>query len=322
MTLKSYQNFIGIDIGKYEVVMAVDGIGTIHSYSNDASGWDELYQAHRSCLETGLVVIETTGGYELGLLLYLCDLGIAVHRANTRQVKSFIRSYGSLAKTDALDAKALARYGKERFMRLVLYKPASKNSFALYELCQRRQDLIKMLVQEKNRMQAPRSQSIVKASCQALIALLKQQTVEIDQEIQQLIDKNPALKERQKVLMTVPGIGLVVARSLICLMPELGSLDRKQVASLAGLAPHPRDSGTKVGLRRIKGGRTEIRNALYMSAMAARNSHSGLAKFYAKLIGCGKKKMVALTALMRKIIVIANARVKESLVDKNLKLTT
>lgn len=312
MTLISYQNFIGIDIGKFELSLAIHGLKQSHAYPNNPLGWKTLHKDFRSKFKDALVIVETTGGHELGLILYLQKLKINVHRANTRQVKNFIRSLGTMAKTDHLDALALARYGCERHASLALFK-ANKDAFKLYELAQRRRDLNKMMVQEKNRIQSPRLDEIVKESCQAVIALLSQQVIQIDTHLQALIERDPELKERQQVLESIPGIGKVTARDLICFMPELGQLNHKQVASLAGLAPHANESGTYKGLRRIKGGRQEVRTALFMAAMAARCSHSRFKAFYESLIAKGKKPMVALTALMRKLIVVANARVKEML---------
>jgi transposase len=318
MTLTAYQNFIGIDIGKFELSLAVHGAKQSHIYKNDQAGWKALHKDFKAQFKGALVILETTGGHELGLILYLQKLKIKVHRANTRQVKNFIRSLGQQAKTDHLDALALARYGQERHESLSLFE-ASKEAFQLYELAQRRLDLKKILVQEKNRIKAPRMEELVKKSCEQVIALLEKQTQEMDAHLQGLIDRNPLLKERQKVLETIEGIGPITARSLLCFMPELGSLNHKQVASLAGLAPYANESGMYKGQRRIRGGRQEVRNALFMAAMAARLSNSRFKAFYLSLIEKGKKPMVALTALMRKLLVVANARIKEMLNASALK---
>ena len=152
MTEKAYKNFVGIDIGKFELVAAVHGKKQTETFENNEKGWGLFHKEWKLELKEALVVIETTGGHELGLILFLRKLKISVHRANTRQVKNFIRSLGQMAKTDALDAQGLARYGAERQESLKLFV-AAKDSLKLYQLAQRRRDLKKILVQEKNRVQ-------------------------------------------------------------------------------------------------------------------------------------------------------------------------
>lgn len=315
MSHSLYQNFVGVDIGKYEVVAAVHGSKQTYLFENTQEGWKVLHQTLKAYLKDSLVVLETTGGHELGLLLFLQKLKVTVHRANTRQVKNFIRSFGTLAKNDKLDALALARYGFERHTQLKPFQ-SNKEAFKLYELAQRRADLKKMLVQEKNRSKAPQGDQLVKNSCREVISLLEGQVKAIDNHLQALIDRNPDLKQRYETLQSIEGIGPVVARDLICYMPELGSLNQKQVASLAGVAPHANESGIFKGQRSIKGGRVQVRTILFMAAMAARKSNSRFQAFYNQLVARGKKPIVAITALMRKLIVVANARLKDLMSQK------
>lgn len=305
-----YNNYIGIDIGKSSFVVAVYGSKKTHEYDNDLSGINLFIKEFKKELSNALCVLETTGGYEMRLLLTLCETGIGVHRANTRKVKRFIQSYGNEAKTDKLDAKSLALYGYEREQRLELFSPLSTQSLVLFELVQRRNDLKQMLVAEKNRLQAPRAE-IIKDSCTKMITLLTSQMTAITDEINELIASDPVLKEKKAVLKTIPGIGDIIANELLVLLPELGSLTRRKIASLAGLAPKSNDSGQFSGYRCISYGRDGIKPILFLAAMAASNSNSSLKAFYNQLISKGKKKMVALTALMRKIIVIANARIRD-----------
>lgn len=308
MTL--YDNFVGIDIGKFSFVVAVYNQKQIKEYDNDAVGIKAFLQDYQKFLSNGLCILEVTGGYEMRLLLTLCDKGYAVHRANTRKVKHFIRSFGNAAKTDKLDSKALALYGYERRERLDCFTPQSKQALALYELVQRRQDLKRLLVAEKNRLQAPRA-NIIKQSCQAMIETIAEQIKLITEQLNALIGQDVILRKKKEVLKTVPGIGDITANELLILLPELGTLNRRQIASLAGVAPMANESGTFKGYRSTGHGRSDIKPILFMSAMAARNSNSTLKSFYTRLIESGKKKMVALTALMRKIVVIANARLSE-----------
>lgn len=308
--MKVYNNFIGIDIGKLSFVVAVYGSKKIREYENNLEGIESFLKDYRSLLPKGFIVLETTGGYEMRLLLALCEKGFAVHRANTRKVKNFIRSLGNGAKTDPLDGKALALYGYERHNRLECFKPQSKQSLELYELIQRCSDLKFMLVAEKNRLKAPRA-DYIKESCELMIDALAKQIETLTVRINQIIENDIVLKKKKEVLKTIPGIGEVTANYLLVLLPELGTLNRKQIASLTGLAPIANDSGLYKGYRATGHGRAGIKPVLFMAAMAARNSNSWLKSFYNRLVEAGKKKIVALTALMRKIIVIANARIRD-----------
>jgi transposase len=313
--MSKYSSFIGIDIGKSEVVVGQYGMKSTASFPNSKTGIKKFFKTYKADLPKALVILETTGGYETLFLHALLDKDIAVHRANTRQVKSFIRSWGTLGKSDALDAQALALYGFERHQRLPLFKKPSPEHIKLTALTQRRQDLTQMLVQEKNRLQSPQNNSFIIQCCKQMIRALEEQISLVTKEIETLINNDPLERQKKEILESIPGIGPIVSIFLLAFMPELGQINRRQAASLAGLAPHPYESGQKIGYRRTKGGREQVRSALFIAAMAARNSNSPLKAFYEKLIGKGKKKMVALTALMRKILVIANAKLKELNLD-------
>lgn len=318
--MKLYSNFIGIDIGKLSFVVAVHGKNKTKEYDNDASGIQLFMKEHKTILSNSLCVLETTGGYELRLVFTLCEQGYKVHRANACKVKYFIRSFGNKAKTDSLDAKALALYGYERADRLDCFTPLSKQSLALYELVQRRRDLTKLRVAEKNRLKAPRA-NIIQESCRIMIEMLTTQIQSITQQICALIEADPILQAKQAVLQTIPGVGPVISFELLVLLPELGTLSRREIASLAGVAPKANDSGQFNGYRVVGHGRDNIKPILFLAAMAARCSNSSLKAFYNNLIAAGKIKMVALTALMRKIIVIANARLRDYLLSENVAST-
>ena len=310
-----YQNFVGIDIGKFNFVVAIHGQGITKEYENTTDDITKFLDEYKDILSNSLIVMEPTGGYELELLYTLCDRNYAVHRSDTSKVKKFIESYGNGAKTDELDAKALAHYGQERYKTLALFLPQSKQALELFRLSRRKNDLKKILVAEKNRLQAPSSKAIHN-SCKNMIRVIDKQISMITEQIQETIDSDPILKEKQKVLKTIPGIGDAVSSELLILLPELGNqMTRRTIASLAGLAPRANDSGKFKGYRRTGHGRSGVKPYLFLAAMAARNSKSHLKEFYERLIAKGKKKMVALTALMRKIIVIANAKLK-ALVSK------
>lgn len=305
----AYHNFIGIDIGKFSFIVALHETKITHEYENSSTGISQFIEEYQGMLSDSLCILETTGGYELELLYTLRANHYAVHRADARKVKHFIRSFGNKAKTDTLDAKALANYGKERAEILELFCPQSKQSIDLFQLVQRRKDLKQILVAEKNRLKSPAAQ-LVRKSFEAMINLINEQIKEVTEQINLIIELDPTMKAKQAVLKSIPGIGDIVAFELLVLLPELGRLNRRKIASLAGLAPRANDSGKFQGYRRTGHGRDGIKPILFMAAMAARNSRSSLKAFYEHLIAKGKKKLVALTALMRKILVIANARLK------------
>lgn len=306
----AYKYFVGIDMGKFSFVVSQHSSKVTTEYENSSVGIAQFINEHHDILPESFCVLETTGGYELELAYSLLAHGFKVHRADTRKVKNFIRSFGSTAKTDALDAKALAAYACERHEKLNLFEVQSRERLELFQLVQRRNDLKMTLVAEKNRLQAP-TNTFIKDSISAVIAAINEQVTLITDQINLIIKNDPILKKKKEALKTVPGIGDVIAFELLTRLPELGSLCRRKIASLAGVAPRSNDSGTFNGYRRTGHGRSGIKPILFLAAMSARNSKTQLKEFYEKLINKGKKKMVALTALMRKVLIIANARLKE-----------
>jgi transposase len=310
--MKSYNTFIGIDIGKFNFVVAVHGQRSAKEYDNTRSGIDKFIKEFKKELPNALCVLEPTGGYELKLLLALCEQNYAVHRAHTRHVKNFIRSHGNGAKTDSLDAHYLSLFSYERSEVLSRFCFPSAEAIKLYELVQRRRDVKQMLVAEKNRYQSPRANSI-KERIHTHIHFLEDEMIVIGNEIEKMLEKDRVLKEKRKILQTIPGIGNIISYELLITLPELGQLSRREIASLVGVAPLSRESGKYKGYRRTGHGREGIKPLLYLAAMAARNSKSHLKTYYETLLRKGKCKMVALTALMRKIIVIANARLKNTI---------
>lgn len=229
-----YQHFIGIDISKLNFVVALQGKNNTSSFSNDKQGFNKFYQTYKTYLSSALIILETTGGYEVELITYLQKKGATVHRASTVKVKNFIRSYGTLAKTDAIDAFHLAQYGFERHSQLEIYQENPHKK--LYKLVKRRDDLKQMLVQEKNRAKAP-DQKEFKKSFEKVIHVLEAEMNQLQNEIDLLIDANAYLKELKKVLKTIQGIGDITASQLIALLPELGRLDRKKNCKLSRSCP-------------------------------------------------------------------------------------
>lgn len=308
--MKSYHDFIGIDIGKLNFAVVLNSTGKYREYDNTPQGIAKFLREYKTYLTNSLFILEPTGGYELELMFTLMDQGHAVHRAHTVQVKNFIRSFKNSIKTDKLDAKALAYYGYERHKRLELFSPPTKLALLFYGLVQRRHDLKEMLVAEKNRRQAPHNR-VLDNSYDVVISTLEKEIAQVVDKINDIIRNNESLTQKKEILKTVPGIGDIVASDLLALLPELGQVNRRQIASLVGLAPRANESGKYKGYRRTGYGRSKVKSLLFLAAMAAARSKTRLKEYYDNLLARGKKKMVALVALMRKIIVIANARLKQ-----------
>lgn len=310
-TSREFKYFTGVDVGKFTLVIHDSLTRQTQEIANTRRAIRGFFE-ERSPADT-LVICETTGGYEAELLAVCTELGIAIHRANTFQVKAFIRSLGVHGKTDAIDAQALTRYGQERYARLSLWSAPAAEEKRLKKLAQRRRDLIQMMTQEKNRLQAPDEDADARKTIQALLRTLQTQLARIDAVITEIIQSHTDLQRKQTIMTQIAGVGTKTAQALLATMPELGQLTRRQTACLAGLAPHPHDSGTHSGRRIIRGGRREVRCALYMAALSAARHHSELKTFYGRLIANGKRPIVAITAVMRKLLTIINAKIRDAL---------
>lgn len=259
-----------------------------------------------------VLVLEATGGYEAELIEAGLAKGHTVYRVNARRVRAFMESKGIYAKTDEIDAKALAAYAEANAKDLRPFEPPSPEAKKLRQLTRRRDELVALRTQEKNRLQAPDNHDL-RQSIRAVLTCADKQIDLIEKQMQGLLESSPLLKEKVAVLKAVKGVGLVTAVNLLASMPELGQLNGKQIASLAGLAPHPHNSGKKKGHRRTKrGGRAEVRRIIYMAALVASRRNPQLAKAYNTLIQNGKKPLVALIAIARRLLVILNAKIRDS----------
>ena len=299
----------GIDVSKDTLAVFDAGRQHLSVIANSSAAVRRLVA---SLVPGTLVIFEPTGGFEALLAAELTAQGVACHRADTLKVKAFLKSFGRLAKTDALDAKALAEYGTERWKQLALYQPADKRQAKLAALVARRQDLMTIKTAETNRSKAP-GNPLISGSCKTVIACLCRQIEKIDKEIDALIAASQSLTRRAAIYRSLPGVGPRTAIALLATLPELGTLTRRQAASLAGLAPHPRDSGTFKGYRKMRGGRPQVRRNLFMAALVGARVQGPLQTFYQRLIVNGKKPIVAISALMRKIVVILNARTRDQI---------
>lgn len=299
--------FIGCDVGKHSIVAFDNGSGCSLTIANDPAA---LARFAGALAPDCLVICEATGGHEAALLAALIDAGRPAHRADARKVKAFIRSLGTLGKSDAIDARALARYGQERHDQLARWQPRETDREQLHALVAARSQLVSDRTALANRIAAPGAPLVAKRLGRIKKAIEKE-IAGLEAEIAQLVTASRQLDRSVRTLRTIGGFGPVVATTLIALMPELGSLDRKKAASLAGLAPHPRQSGTADRYRRTRGGRPEVKRILFMAALSAARHDTTLSAFYKRLRDNGKKPLVALTAVMRKMIVIANARLRD-----------
>lgn len=311
----SMLHFLGIDVSQDWFDVALHGAAKPAQFPNSEEGF-AAFARHCQGLDwpASFVVLEATGGYEARLLRFVVALGAKVHRATPLHAKHFIKSLGRQAKTDRIDALALARYAAERHAELPLFVLPNEEQRAFNDLMMRRNDLVAFAAAEKARVSQPRytdAASPVMRSLEAVLGFLEAQIAAIESELDALVEASVILRARIETMRSVKGIGRLSAYALQAFMPELGTLTRRTAASLAGCAPHPRDSGIKNRKRTVFGGRGTIKRMLFLAAMAARRHEPNLKAFYEKLVSGGKPKMVAITAIMRKIIVIANARLKE-----------
>ena len=267
-----------------------------------------------SC-EADLVICEPTGGYETVLIEECLRRGLAVHRADTRRLKAFIRSRGRVGKSDAIDAREMVAYGMERWASLSLWQAENPEEARLKALVRRRADLVAIRVAEQNRAMAPGGRELA-VTFKAMLAAINRQIALLDKEIRMLM-RSEAFAARASIAMALTGIAETTAAALIATMPELGTLDRKKAAALAGLAPHPNESGNKIGYRRMRGGRPVMRTILFMPAMQAARGRGEFAAFYKRLVEAGKKPIVAIAAVMRKIVVTLNARFTEKVIQQS-----
>lgn len=300
--------FIGIDIAKNTIEISVRPSGEHWSASTEP---DVLIRTvdRLAALEPATIVMEATGGYEARVASLLSTAGLPVAVVNPRQVRDFARAAGILAKTDAIDARVLALFAEK--MKPECRPVPSEDEQTLKELISRRRQLVDMRTAELNRRQQTISPQVYK-SISTLIESINQELDTIEREINTRIKADSAWRAKDKVIQSAPGIGETTASMLIAEMPELGTINRRKIASLGGLAPMNRDSGTFRGRRMITGGRSSIRAGLYMPMLSAIRCNPQIKTFYNRLIADGKPKQVAITACMRKMLTMLNAMIRDN----------
>lgn len=296
--------FVGIDVSKKWLDVAVLPSHETWRTENTEAAIRVLMEELKG-LQAGRIVVESTGGFEVGLVTELYKNGLPVSRVNPARVREFARSIGQLAKTDKLDALVLARFAEA--VKPPLTRLPNGAEQALSALLARRKQLLEMLSAEQNRLET--AASGIRSSLQEHIQWLRDQCKKLDRDIDKFIQQHPDFKQKDDILQSTPGVGKVTASTLVANLPELGACDGKQIAALVGTAPFNRDSGFKKGNRSIQGGRADVRQVLYMATLSATRYNIVIKTFYQRLLAAGKKKKVALVACMRKLLTILNAMI-------------
>ena len=300
------QDYVGVDMAQQSFVWAVHGVRGSSSASNDEVGFQALLDGLKG-RSVGLLVLEATGGLERALATFLLAHGVPVTVVNPRAARDFARSMGHLAKTDSIDAMALAHYAQTLAAKAdqtgVLFAPPSAEVQALQTLVARRQQLLGIRTAEKNRLGG--ATRVLRESVLAVIAFLDEQIAKLDNDIDAHVELY--FKEQNKNFETAKGVGQMTSRMVLAFMPELGAVAAPRAAKLAGLAPLNQDSGKARGKRHISGGRSMVRSALYMASLSAVRYNPVIKTFYDRLTAAGKPKKVALTACAHKLLRILNA---------------
>jgi transposase len=298
---------VGIDISKDQLDNHVLPSQASFCVARDATGLEELVQ-HLLVLKPSLVVMEATGGFETIVASTLAAASIPLAVVNPRWIRAYAQALGRLAKTDRIDAAIIAAYGRDA--KIEAQEVPDEAAQALGELVARRRQIVETMGVERNRRRSLTRSKLIKGLDRILAALQKELS-DLDQDIGQAIRGTPAWREKDELLQSVPSIGPKISSMLIAELPELGTITRRKIAALVGVAPMADDSGKHRGRRHIKGGRIQVRCALYMAALVASRRNPIIKPYYRRLIAAGKKPKQALTACMRKLLVILNAMLRD-----------
>jgi transposase len=298
--------YVGVDISKENLDIANSATKEKWQVSNNPAGIRKAVELIRG-ISPVLVVFEATGGLELSFWHALTEAGIEATPINPRQIRDFAKAKGILAKTDTIDAQVIAQYGPAMQPRSLAFPDNQE----LKDMIARRSQLIEMITAEKNRLKAAR-RTRIQQDIKINIDWLKSRLDGVDKDLEKAIKSNPEWRRKYDLLESTPGVGNTTAMSLVAGFAELGKLNRHQIAALAGVAPFNRDSGAIRGKRTVWGGRPRVRTALYMAALVATRWNPVIRKFYQRLCNAGKAKKVALTACMRKLLLILNSMLKHN----------
>jgi transposase len=298
------QTYVGADISKDYLDVAIFGSDKKWRFTNDSSGIKQSLKVFKR-LKPVQVIFESTGGLELALWKALSEAHLSAAPVNPRQIRDFAKAKGKLAKTDTIDAQIISHYGQAMQPR----SQAFPDTQDLKELMARRTQIVEMITAEKNRFKAARKLD-VKQDIRIHIEWLDSRLDIVDKDLRKSIQEIPVLQEKDELLQSAPGVGPTLSATLLTHLPELGTLNRHQVAALAGVAPLNRDSGLMRGKRVVWGGRGRVRNALYMATLVATRYNPVIRSFYQRLCTEGKVKKLALIACMRKLLTILNSMLK------------
>lgn len=298
---------IGIDVAKAHLDVAIGPDGPVSRFDNNPEGHTALVEQLQSC-STRRVVLEATGGYERPIVAAMLAAKLPVVVVNPKQVRRFAQALGQLAKTDAIDARVLARFAAD--IKPDIRPLPDEKALVFQDMLARRRQLIQMRTAESNRLKQAFSHE-VRTSIEAVVGVIDQQLVDLDDGLGQAIRDTPAWQQKVDLLKAVPGIGDQTARCLVAQLPELGRCSRGQIAAMVGVAPINRDSGAMRGRRTIGGGRAPVRCSLYMATLVAMRFNPKIKPYYERLVAAGKKKKVAIVAAMRKLLLILNAMLRD-----------
>lgn len=299
--------YVGIDVSKETLEVAIDGELAVKQVTNDEAGFRQLTAQFNERRPT-LIVVEASGGWEMSLVSELSAARFPVALVNPTRVRYFGKAQGQYAKTDKLDARLIASFA-------ATMKPAARplksgEQAELARVVSRRRQLVKMTTMEKNRRAT--TQGAMREQLERTIVWLTAEINHLNERLKEMVNGCVSWQAKEKILQSVPGVGPITTLTLLAELPELGTLNRQQIAALVGLAPLNKDSGPQRGKRRIFGGRASVRCALYMAVLSARTWNPVIREFYERLLAKGKKEKVALTACMRKLLVILNAMMRDS----------
>jgi transposase len=307
-TAKPQKMFVGIDVSKAKLDVHIHPLGESFTASQSDDGHEELVRRLKAH-GLAVVAIEATGGYERAVVAVLAAASLPVAVVNPRQIHNFAKALGLNAKTDPLDASVIARFAEA--VKLEVKPLRDEETLALAELLARRRQIVQMLAAEKNRAFRVAAKRGLQQSIGRVVDALERELARLDGDIDGAVKASPPWSEKEELLASVPGVGKVIARTLLAEMPELGTMNRKQVAALAGLAPRTRQSGQWRGKSMIGGGRAVPRTVLFLAAMVAGRCNPDLKDFKLRLLNAGKAKKAVLIAIARKLLTILNAILRD-----------
>jgi transposase len=307
-TAQDANTYVGIDVSKDQLDVHIHPAGEAFSVSRNQAGLEELIERFKA-YALKAVAVEASGGFEAIVIASFVAVGLPVIRVNPAQVRAFANALGKRAKTDPIDAAVIARFVEAT--KPEIRSLPSAQTLALADLIARRRQIVQMITAEHQRAMRSTANARLQKSIARLLKALQRELDSLDDDIDISVRSSPVWREKEDLLSSVPGVGKVIARTLLAELPELGSLDRRQIAALVGLAPFTRRSGKWRGKSFIGGGRTSCRTILFIGALVAAKHNPDLKAFHQRLIDAGKLKMVAIVAVARKLLTILNAIIRD-----------